>query len=117
MSGNSGRRLIRKHNESMYISMIIIYYDDIEELLERSRIELLETLEISDNKYQTMVDAYDVVEDVRHLHKRTEGVLMGYLTSSAPKRGLNAAILERIIGEEINFMKAKMYSRLRRKLQ
>ena len=50
---------------------------------------MLETLAISDYEYDNMIDAYDVVEDVRHLHKKAEGVLMGHLTSSGFKRELN----------------------------
>ena len=70
----------------MYINMVLQYYEDIEQLLEKSRQELLDSLGISDYEYEKMLDAYDVIEDVKNLHKTAEGVLMGHLIQYSGKK-------------------------------
>ena len=43
---HAGRRLVRKANEEQYIDLIINYEEEVQELLTRSRLELIEHLNI-----------------------------------------------------------------------
>ena len=61
---------------------------------------MLQNLGISDYEYENMLDAYDVIEDIKQLHKKAEGVLMGHLLQySDKKKQLTEDLLQRIVAE------------------
>lgn len=46
----------------------------------------MDSLNISDYEYENTMDAYDVIEDIKHLHKKAEGVLMGHLIQYSDRK-------------------------------
>jgi hypothetical protein len=64
-----------------------------------------------------MEENYESLEDLKELHKESEVILNRKLITDSNQKKISNEKFIQILNEEANFIKSKMYSRLKAKLQ
>ena len=96
---NVGRRLVRKTNEDQYIELILQYVKEVEDLLARSRVELLEYLNIDLRDFNDMEEHFEEFDDLQNLHKEGEKSLYSKLITFCPLKKMSDSMLSQIMDE------------------
>lgn len=109
------RRLIRTVNEDQYVKLILEYEKEVDELLERSRSEIVFECEIDPDVFESMKLVFEATEDLSALVRNAKKELKEL--AFAKKRPISKFTLQKIINEEVSFIRTKIYDRLKTKLQ
>lgn len=84
--------------------------------MSRSRLELIEFLNIHPDDLTEMEESYDAVDDLHELHKKSENILREQILKHGSIKPMSKAKLQAIIDDQIAFVKNKMYERIKKKL-
>ena len=86
-------------NEDQYIELILQYEKEVSELLVRSRVELLEYLNIDLRDFNDMEEHFEEFDDLHNLHEEAEKILYSKLVTFCHLKKMGDNMLTQIMDE------------------